>query len=234
MFPVARWHHYHDGAERILATELLLNPEYVLTCLHSKSALEADLREIAAQGSEEISLNLRTETQDIPFLATPSADVHSTIQTVYKGAISTDFFTELSVSFGGDEVVKGTTFSDLKAEDGGLLSAHEHGRWGAEWVEFRGLANTLKKHIEREAAFNVILCGGGAKIQALPERLEADLHELVPRGTAIQVKVPNDPVFAAVTGGSLQSSLSTFDLMWIERSGGYAEHGSRIVYMMCG
>ncbi len=65
----------------------------------------------------------------------------------------------------------------------------------------------------------------------LPERLTKEIKALAPESMKEEVKVIATPErkFAAWIGGSILSSISTFDSMWITKNE-YQESGATIVH----
>ena len=68
----------------------------------------------------------------------------------------------------------------------------------------------------------------------LPERLTKEIKALVPESMKEEVKVIDSPErkYAAWIGGSILSSLSTFESSWITKTE-YEENGLDIVYKKC-
>lgn len=78
---------------------------------------------------------------------------------------------------------------------------------------------------------NIILSGGTTMLRGFPERLEKELKELVPESMKPYVKVivPPERNYATWIGGSVLSSISTFENEWITKEQ-YNENGVNIVH----
>ena len=87
---------------------------------------------------------------------------------------------------------------------------------------------------KRKDLYNcIILSGGTSMFNGLPERLTKDIKYLAPDSMKEEVKVIASPErkFASWIGGSILSSISTFD-MWITKYE-YEESGVNIVHRKC-
>lgn len=81
---------------------------------------------------------------------------------------------------------------------------------------------------------NVILSGGSSLFPGLVGRMEKELKNKVPEAAQRQVKIfaPPERQYSVWIGGSVLSSLSTFEDMWIAEEE-YQEYGKRIVHEKC-
>jgi len=79
---------------------------------------------------------------------------------------------------------------------------------------------------------NVVLAGGSTLFGGLAERLNKELVALAPASTSIKVVAPPDRKYSVWIGGSIMSSLSTFESMWITKEE-YDEAGPAIVHRKC-
>jgi actin-related protein len=88
--------------------------------------------------------------------------------------------------------------------------------------------------IRAELYSNIILSGGTTMLPGLPERLTREIQKLAPSATSQKVKVIAMPErkFSVWVGGSILSSLSNFQVMWITKSE-YDESGPQIVHRKC-
>ena len=86
--------------------------------------------------------------------------------------------------------------------------------------------------IRKELFQNVILSGGTSMFPGLPERLQSELTALVPRASKVKVIALPERKYSVWIGGSILSSLTTFEDMWISREA-YDEHGPSIVHRLC-
>lgn len=77
---------------------------------------------------------------------------------------------------------------------------------------------------------SVMLCGGGASIAGLSERLNADLNRM-PTFGRVRVQVPttsNERRNAAWIGGSILASLGSFHQLWLTKQE-FQEHGASFI-----
>lgn len=88
--------------------------------------------------------------------------------------------------------------------------------------------------IRRELCGSVLLTGGGANLHNLHERLKWELMAIIPAAFKPKVVAPS-PVereFASWIGGSVLSSLGTFQQMWVSRLE-YEEEGAAVLDRKC-
>ena len=80
----------------------------------------------------------------------------------------------------------------------------------------------------------IILSGGTTMFNGLPERLTKDMKALAPYSMEQEIKVIASPErkFAVWIGGSILSSISTFESKWITKTE-YEENGATIVRRKC-
>lgn len=88
--------------------------------------------------------------------------------------------------------------------------------------------------IRKDLYENIILSGGTSMFRGLPERLEKEVKILAPESMKQNVKVIATPErkYAVWIGGSILSSISTFETMWITKEE-YDEEGASIVHRKC-
>jgi len=79
---------------------------------------------------------------------------------------------------------------------------------------------------------NVVLSGGNTLFPGLADRLEKELTALAPPAMTITVYAPPERKFSVFIGGSILSSLDSFQPMWILRSE-YDQAGPTIVHRKC-
>jgi len=96
--------------------------------------------------------------------------------------------------------------------------------------------------VRKDLYTSVVMSGGTTMYENMPERLQAELKQLVPEATQVKVIAPPERMISVWIGGSILASLSTFERMWINRESnpeaqpaitGYDEIGPRIVHQMC-
>ena len=77
----------------------------------------------------------------------------------------------------------------------------------------------------------IVLSGGNSMLRGLPERIERGVTSLAPAKARVKPKViafPSDRVTPAWVGGSIITSLSSFQDTWISKLE-YDEHGPHLV-----
>ena len=85
----------------------------------------------------------------------------------------------------------------------------------------------------RRDLYNNIVCSGGTTMyEGLNERLMKELQVLAPQSIKLKVVSPPERKYSVWIGGSILSSLSTFQQMWITRDE-YDEAGPAIVHRKC-
>uniref|UniRef100_A0AAV2MP16 Actin n=1 Tax=Knipowitschia caucasica TaxID=637954 RepID=A0AAV2MP16_KNICA len=82
----------------------------------------------------------------------------------------------------------------------------------------------------RSEMYNIVLAGGNTLFPGISERLKKELTNLF--DSKFQVLAPPDRKYSTWIGGSIQSSLSSFQNMWITKED-YEEDGSAIVHRKC-
>jgi len=86
--------------------------------------------------------------------------------------------------------------------------------------------------IRRELYRNTVLSGGSTMYPNLDQRLNKEMTALAPASIKIKVVAPPERKYSVWIGGSILSSLSTFQEMWISKDQ-YDESGPQIVHRMC-
>jgi actin-related protein len=79
---------------------------------------------------------------------------------------------------------------------------------------------------------NIVLSGGTTMFPGFPERLSKEVTALAPSTMKVKVFAPQERKFLVWIGGSILSSLSTFQTMWITKAE-YQESGREIVHRKC-
>jgi len=79
---------------------------------------------------------------------------------------------------------------------------------------------------------NVVVSGGTTMFKGLPERLSKELVLMAPSTMKVKVIAPPERKFSVWIGGSVLSSLSTFQTQWITKEE-YEESGPTIVHRKC-
>jgi len=86
--------------------------------------------------------------------------------------------------------------------------------------------------IRKDLYGNILLSGGSTMFPGISERLNKEITALAPSVMKIKVIAPPERKYSAWIGGSILSSLSTFQEMWISK-GEYQESGPSIVHRKC-
>jgi len=86
--------------------------------------------------------------------------------------------------------------------------------------------------IRKDLYGNVVLSGGTTMFQGIGERITKELTALAPSTMKIKVVAPPERKYSVWIGGSILSSLSTFQQMWISKQE-YDESGPTIVHRKC-
>lgn len=86
--------------------------------------------------------------------------------------------------------------------------------------------------IRKDLYANILLAGGNSLIHAFGDRLSKDISNSAPSTAKVKVTAPDERKYSAWIGGSLLSTLATFQTMWIQRNE-FEEVGSQIVFRKC-
>ncbi|CAK90777.1 unnamed protein product (macronuclear) [Paramecium tetraurelia] len=86
--------------------------------------------------------------------------------------------------------------------------------------------------VRRDLYNNIVMSGGTTLFSGIPERLSKEMTNLAPTSMKIKVIAPPERKFSVWIGGSIQSTLSTFQSQWVTRSE-YDETGPQIVHRKC-
>jgi len=86
--------------------------------------------------------------------------------------------------------------------------------------------------IRKDLYGNIVLSGGSTMFQGIAERMTKEMINLAPASMKIKVIAPPERKYSVWIGGSILSSLSTFQAMWITKAE-YDESGPSIVHRKC-
>jgi len=86
--------------------------------------------------------------------------------------------------------------------------------------------------IRKDLYNNVVLSGGTTMFAGIGERMTKELTALAPSTMRIKVIAPPERKYSVWIGGSILTSLSTFQQMWISKAE-YDESGPGIVHRKC-
>ena len=87
-------------------------------------------------------------------------------------------------------------------------------------------------HIRKELYANVVVSGGSTMFAGFADRLSKELTALAPASMKVKIIAPPERKYSVWIGGSILSSLSTFQQMWISKQE-YDESGPSIVHRKC-
>jgi len=95
--------------------------------------------------------------------------------------------------------------------------------------------NSIQKcdiDIRKDLYSNIVLSGGTTMFEGIDTRLQQEIVKLAPKNAKIQVKAPAERKFSVWIGGSILSSLTTFESMWVTKDE-YDDAGATIVHRKC-
>merc|ERR1712196_574866 len=86
--------------------------------------------------------------------------------------------------------------------------------------------------IRKDLYGNIVLSGGTTMFDGIAARMEKEVTALAPASMKIKIIAPPERKYSVWIGGSILSSLSTFQQMWISKQE-YDESGPSIVHRKC-
>merc|ERR1719414_325283 len=86
--------------------------------------------------------------------------------------------------------------------------------------------------IRKDLYTNIVLSGGTTMFQKIDKRLDKEISAVAPASVKVKIVAPPERKYSVWIGGSILSSLSTFQDMWIDKSE-YDESGPAIVHRKC-
>jgi len=86
--------------------------------------------------------------------------------------------------------------------------------------------------IRRDLYTNTVLSGGSTMFNGIDTRLNKEITYLSPIHVRVKIVAPPERIYSVWVGGSILSSLSTFQDLWITKDE-YDESGPRIVHRKC-
>jgi len=150
-----------------------------------------------------------------------------------------------------DEMLKAETSSDIEKSyelpDGQMISiGNERFRCGEVLFQPNLIGNQSEGihkltfdsimscdiDIRRDLFENTVLSGGSTMFPGIQDRLMAEMKQLAPAQIKVKVVAPAERKYSVWIGGSILSSLASFQEMWIQ-SAQYDESGPSIVHRMC-
>merc|ERR1711900_72495 len=86
--------------------------------------------------------------------------------------------------------------------------------------------------IRKDLYGNIVMSGGSTMFSQVDERMKKEIEALAPASMNIKIIAPPERKYSVWIGGSILSSLSTFEEMWITKDE-YDESGPAIVHRKC-
>jgi len=86
--------------------------------------------------------------------------------------------------------------------------------------------------IQRDLYTNIVLSGGTTMFAGIDKRMKKEMTALAPASVKVNIVAPPERDYSAWIGGSILSSMSTFQDMWIQKAE-YDESGPGIVHRKC-
>jgi len=86
--------------------------------------------------------------------------------------------------------------------------------------------------IRKDLYLNIVLSGGSTMFPGIDKRLNKEMTSLAPASAKVKIVAPPERKYSVWIGGSILSSLSTFQDMWITKDE-YDESGPGIVHRKC-
>jgi len=86
--------------------------------------------------------------------------------------------------------------------------------------------------IRKDLYGNIVMSGGSTMFNGVAERMQKEVAALAPDSMTIKIIAPPERKYSVWIGGSILSSLSTFEEMWITKNE-YDEAGPSIVHRKC-
>jgi len=86
--------------------------------------------------------------------------------------------------------------------------------------------------IRKSLLENVVISGGTTMFHGLPQRVQHEIRKLAADSAKVKVIAPAERKYSVWIGGSILSSLSTFEEMWVKKDE-YDESGPSIVHRKC-
>jgi len=83
--------------------------------------------------------------------------------------------------------------------------------------------------LRRDLYGNIVLSGGSTMFPGIKERLSKEIKEQIPESIDVKILAPPERMYSVWIGGSILSSLKTFNKMWVTRRE-YKEMGPQIIH----
>jgi len=86
--------------------------------------------------------------------------------------------------------------------------------------------------IRKDLYSNAVMSGGSTMFAGIANRVQREIEALAPKSIKVKVIAPPERQYSVWIGGSILSSLSTFQAMWIDRAE-FEEAGPSVVHRKC-
>lgn len=86
--------------------------------------------------------------------------------------------------------------------------------------------------LRKELYANTVLSGGSSMFEGIADRMQNEISALAPTSIKVKIIAPPERKYSVWIGGSILSSLTTFQQMWVSKEE-YYEHGAPIVHRKC-
>ena len=86
--------------------------------------------------------------------------------------------------------------------------------------------------IRKELYSNIVLSGGTTMFANIADRMHGEINEMSPESMRVKIIAPPERKYSVWIGGSILSSLATFQTMWITKEE-YQEVGPAVVHRKC-
>merc|ERR1712166_731712 len=86
--------------------------------------------------------------------------------------------------------------------------------------------------IRKDLYGNIVMSGGTTMYNGIADRMQKEITGLAPSSMKVKIVAPPERKYSVWIGGSILSSLSTFQAMWIAKTE-YDEAGPSIVHRKC-
>jgi len=83
--------------------------------------------------------------------------------------------------------------------------------------------------LRRDLYANIVLSGGSTMYPGLKERLTKEIKEQIPSSVDVKIIAPPERMYSVWIGGSILSSLKTFQRMWVTRKE-YKQMGPQVIH----